>query len=601
MGTTQFLFQAFVYLAAAVITVPVALRLGFGSVLGYLIAGVIIGPFALDLVSVNTAHVMHFAEFGIVMMLFIVGLELRPSMLWEMRKPLFMVGGLQVVITTLVIFLIAKLYGANTASAIAIGLIFTASSTAIVLQMLQEKGWIKLSTGNTVFAILLFQDIAVIPMLAIFPLLGTISPHAITTHNESTAIVKALVILAVILAIVNGGRYVIRPVFKFIASSKLHETFTALALLLIVATTLLMNYIGLSPAMGAFIAGVVLAESEYKHELEANIEPFKGLLLGLFFISVGTNIDFNVIYNHLSMILKMVVLLIGAKFLVLFCLGKILDKKIKDILLVSLILAQGGEFCFVLISYANQYLIFTDEFSRELVAVVALSMMMTPLIMLIYDKCLLKIFNDGDSPETNVVNQDNQVIIAGFGRVGQIIYRFLLANGFDSTILDLDSQQIDLVSKFGHKVFYGDASRMDLLRLAGLKDAKLLVVAINDGVKALKIATMVRQAYPHIKILIRVRSRTEAYEALNLGFDFDDIYRETFDSALNIARDSLQHLGLSLTNIDSTLQDFKKLDKEGLKAMSPYYKGKMDDEYVNQAKLNREQLERVLKNDLDNA
>lgn len=594
----QIFFQAFIYLLAAVITVPIALRMGFGSVLGYLIAGVIIGPFALKLVSTHTNDIMHFAEFGVVMMLFLVGLELRPSMLWQMRKSLLFTGGLQVILTAIVIFLIAKFCGVNTATSIAIGLIFTASSTAIVLQMLQEKGVVKSEVGNRIFAILLFQDIAVIPMLAIFPILG-VDSQAVSNHQNIDGWIRAVLIIVLLSAIVLGGRYLLRPVFKFIASSKLNEAFTALALLLVVGTTLGMSYVGLSPAMGAFIAGVVLAESEYRHELEADIEPFKGLLLGLFFISVGTNIDFNVIHDNFVLIMAMVFGLVFVKFIVLFTLGKIYNRQTKDIWLVSLILAQGGEFCFVLISYAGQYQLFTSELSRELVAVVALSMVVTPLAMIVYDKVILKLLvSNNNSKDFIAQNQDHKVIVAGFGRFGQIVSRFLLANGITSTILDIDAKHIETARRFGYKVFYGDVSRLDILHLAGIESAQLLVIAIDDGMKAIVSATKVRHKYPHIKILIRVRNRIEAYEAVNSGFSLDEIFRETFDTAVNVAVKSLESFGCSIDDAEYAAKLFREFDEKQLYNMSSRYKGKVDEDYIKQAKINNEQLENILNNDL---
>lgn len=595
MENTQVFFQAFIYLLAAVITVPIAKRAGLGSVLGYLAAGIIIGPFMLALVGSHTESIMHFAEFGVVMMLFLIGLELRPSMLWELRKPLLLTGGLQVVFTALTITLIAKFCGMPSNSALVLGMIFTSSSTAIVLQMLHEKGWIKLNAGNTIFAVLLFQDIAVIPMLALFPLLGT---PATSTHNSFNGWQQALLILIILTIIIGGSKYLLRPVFRFIASSRLNEAFTALALLLIIGVTLAMQYVGLSPAMGAFLAGVILAESEYRHELEADIEPFKGLLLGLFFISVGTNIDFVVIGQHLLLIISLVLALIIIKFLVLFILGKFFCNQVKDNWLISLTLAQGGEFCFVLISYANQNRLLMDELARELIAVVALSMLLTPIIIMLYDKIIApRLENAQMQPESDIVNQENQVIIAGFGRFGQIVARYLLANQIRSTILDIDANQVDTVRKFGHKVFYGDAERMDLLEIAGLAKVRLLVIAIDDSVKAIKIATLVRQTYPQLKILLRVRNRTDVYEALNLGFTSNDIYRETYETALQVAVESYQYLGASKETAITAAQAFRILDEEQLQKMRAYYTGQMNDDYITQARLNSEQLENILQSD----
>ena len=593
MTYTHIFFQAFIYLLATVITVPIAKRIGLGAVLGYLIAGIIIGPYILGLVGTHSDSVMHIAEFGVVMMLFLVGLELRPAMLWELRKPLLLTGGLQVVATIGVITLIAKLFGLDTASAFAVGMIFTSSSTAIVLQMLNEKGWIKLEAGSTIFAVLLFQDIAIIPMLAFFPLLST---KAASISTGVSGIEQTILIILLITAIIISGRYLVRPIFRFIASSKLHEAFTALALLLVIGIALAMQYVGLSPALGAFLAGVVLAESEYRHELEADIEPFKGLLLGLFFISVGSSINFPLIIQHLALIISLVALLVAVKFAVLFILGKIFHKPLRDNLMISMTLAQGGEFCFVLLSFATQEEILSTNLTRELVAVVALSMLITPLIMLFYEKILEPhLLKDKIIGESDIVDQDNPVIIAGFGRFGQVVGRFMVANGIGTTVLDIDANQVDAVRKFGFKVFYGDAERIEVLNTAGLSKARVLVLAIDDTEAALKIAGMVRHAHPKIKILIRVRSRTNVYDALHQGMLFENIYRETFDSALTMASDTLQALGINAEKADCSALKFKKIDQESLLKMSGLYNnGKMSEDYITQAREHNKELENIL-------
>lgn len=587
-------FQAFIYLLATVIAVPIAKRLGLGSVLGYLLGGVIIGPYGLALVGQNTNDIMHFAQFGVVMMLFLVGLELRPALLWQLKKDLLLTGGLQVILTTLVIGIIAKLFRQDFAAALACGMIFTSSSTAIVLQMLHEKGWIKLEAGSTIFAVLLFQDIAVIPMLAIFPLLGANiknpDPRAFSGWEQ------ALLIIFLILGIIIVSRYLLGPVFRFIANSKLNEAFTALALLLVIGITLSMQYVGLSPALGAFLAGVVLAESEYRHELEADIAPFKGLLLGLFFISVGTNIDFPLIEEHWGLILLLVGILIASKFGVLSFLGNLFKKSLRDNLMISLMLAQGGEFCFVLISFAADKQIFSQMLARELIAVVALSMLITPLIILFYEKLIEPklLTNKNTDREPDVVFQENPVIIAGFGRFGQVVGRFMLANGIGATVLDIDANQVEIVRKFGFKVFYGDAKRLDLLKTAGLEHAKVLVLAIDDTEKALEIARIVRQEYPTIKILLRVRTRTNVYEALDQDINIKDIYRETFNSALNMAVDTLQILGIKEEHARCSGLMFKEIDEMHLMKMAEVYDGKVSEDYISQIRQINKELENIL-------
>lgn len=593
MSYTNIFMQAFIYLLATVIAVPIAKKIGLGSVLGYLLAGIIIGPFALHLVGSHSGHVMHFAEFGVVMMLFLVGLELRPEMLWNLRRSLLVTGGLQVIATITVITVIARLFGQNIASSIAIGMIFTSSSTAIVLQLLNEKGWIKLEAGSSIFAVLLFQDIAVIPMLAIFPLLST------TTAIQSSATLagwqKASLIILLIAGIIIGGRYLIRPVFRFIASSKINEAFTAMALLLVIGTALAMQYVGLSPAMGAFLAGVVLAESEYRHQLEADIEPFKGLLLGLFFISVGASIDFGLIANNLGLILLLVILLMLVKFAVIFILGKIFRTKLRDNLLIAMTLAQGGEFCFVLLSFSSEQHILTQILTNELVAVVALSMLLTPIVMLVYEKILEpRLIQINNTSGHDVKEQDNPVLVAGFGRFGQIVGRFMLANGIGTTVLDIDANQIETMRKFGFKVFYGDATRLELLQIAGISKAKVLVIAINDATSAIKMAHEVRRNYPHLKILLRVQNRINVYEALQDNFASENIFRETFESALQMAGQAYQNLGFAKDHTEKAIDKFRCYDLEQLNILAKLYTGNIDDGYIHQVRKNVSALENVL-------
>lgn len=595
MTYTHIFTQAFVYLLATVITVPLAKRIGFGSVLGYLLAGIIIGPYVLGLVGDNDS-VMQIAEFGVVMMLFLVGLELRPAMLWQLRKPLLLIGGLQVLLTTLVITLIAKLFKLSWVEAFTIGIIFTSSSTAIVLQLLNEKGWIKLEAGSTIFSVLLFQDIAIIPMLAIFPLLGT--PVTNIEHHMMSGWMQAGLILLLLITIIIAGKYLFRPIFRFIANSKLHEAFTALALLLVIGIALAMEFVGLSPALGAFLAGVVLAESEYRHELEADIEPFKGLLLGLFFMSVGSTINFTLIAAHLLLISVLVILLVIVKFSIMFLLGKFFQCKLRDNLMIAMTLAQGGEFCFVLLSYALQEQILSAILVKELVAVVALSMLLTPLIILFYEQILEPLFISGMvEVESDVVEQYNPVLIAGFGRFGQVVARFMLANGIGTTVLDIDANQVDVVRKFGFKVFYGDGQRLELLKQAGLMHAKILVIAIDDTDIALNIAAMVKQAYPKIKIMLRVRNRSNVYQALRQNIEFDHIYRETFDSALHMATDVVKELGIEESRALCSANKFRKFDEDELMHMYTKFDGTINDDYVSYARAHIKELENILNSD----
>ncbi|MEE8043514.1 MAG: monovalent cation:proton antiporter-2 (CPA2) family protein, partial [Thermodesulfobacteriota bacterium] len=553
MDTNSFLFQAFVYLSAAVVSVPIAKRLGLGSVLGYLFAGIIIGPFVFKFVGMETETVLHFAEFGVVLMLFLIGLELQPSRLWKLRGPILGLGGLQVGITTMIIFLIGFLLGLGWKISLAIGLILALSSTAIVLQTLNEKGLIKTEAGQSSFSVLLFQDIAVIPMLAILPLLaapiiGSIGQSGAQIHHGGFGVEalpgwqQAILVAVVIGTIIVVGRFLVRYVFRFIAETRLREIFTAFALFLVIGIALSMQLVGLSAALGTFLAGVVLADSEYRHELESNIEPFKGLLLGLFFISVGASIDFNLLQQEPYLILGLVVGLIVIKLVILFVLGFVFKMSMSQNFLFSFSLAQGGEFAFVLFSFATQNRVIPESISDTLILVVAVSMALTPILMIFNEKLLQPRFSNLDEkPESDTIDEKNIVIIAGFGRFGQIVGRLLHANNIGTTVLDYKPSQIDMVRKFGYKVFYGDASRIDLLHSAGASEAKLFILAIDDKEKALEIAETVKKHFPNLEVLARSFDRRHTYELMNLGVRV--IQRETFNSALELGTSALRHLG----------------------------------------------------------
>ncbi|HLM73392.1 MAG TPA: monovalent cation:proton antiporter-2 (CPA2) family protein, partial [Polyangiaceae bacterium] len=455
------LAQAFIYLLAAIVMVPIAKRLGLGSVLGYLLAGVALGPFALGLIGKEGADVMHFAEFGVVMMLFLVGLELKPELLWRLRRPILGLGGLQVVGTSIAFAGAALAVGHGARPAVAVGLIFAGSSTAIALQSLAEKGLLKSEGGQAAFSVLLFQDIAVIPMLALFPLLAAPGAPGAAAAPGRPGWQQALLVLGAVVVIVVGGRYVMRPVFRFLAETRLREVFTAAALALVIGIALLMGAVGLSPALGTFLAGVVMADSEYRHELESDIEPFKGLLLGVFFIAVGSSIDFSLIASRPLMILGAVAGLMIGKLLILLGIGKVmgLERRARAVLAMSL--AQGGEFAFVLVSFAVQSRVLTTALAGPLVAIVAVSMLLTPLVLLALERVVLPRMSAGlkkeerqhDEPQAH----EGGVVIAGFGRFGQIVGRFLRASGIPTTVLDLDPAMVDLLRRLGLSVHYGDA------------------------------------------------------------------------------------------------------------------------------------------------
>ncbi len=595
MEYKDFFFQAAIYLLAAVLSVPLAKRLGFGSVLGYLIAGIIIGPYMLGMVGENSQDIMHFAEFGVVMMLFLIGLELRPALIWQLRSQIVGLGLLQVVTTTLIFTALFLLFSHTLYTALIMGMILSLSSTAIVMQIFTEKGWLQAPVGQATFSVLLFQDIAVIPMMAIIPLLTLSSkitaPVEHSFITDLNAWQHALLTLGIIIFIVFAGRYLLRPLFRFIAKANLREVFTAASLLIIIANALIMQAIGMSPALGTFLAGVLLAESEYRHELEADVEPFKGLLLGLFFISVGANINFSIVFDDPLTIIKLVALLILAKAIVLYAIAKFFKFNTQDSLLFSLTLAQGGEFCFVLLSHAVLNQVLDPSLANQLVVVVAISMIFTPLMIIFYEKILEPYFiRTQEKKEFDTIEgQKNPVIIAGFGRYGQIIGRLLFANKIKATVLDLDADNIVVIRKFGFKVFYGDASRLDLLHAAGIEQAKLFILAIDDSSKALEIALLVRKHYPHIKILARVRGRTQAYEFLNENFPA--VYRETFDSSLAMAVDALKALGYPAYYAWRSVRFFRKHDEASMQRLFKLYGN--EKEYMDAAKKSRKNLEKA--------
>ena len=499
-----FFFQAFVYLAAAVISVPLANRAGLGSVLGYLIAGTIIGPFGLELIGEEGQDVMHFAEFGVVMMLFLIGLDLQPSLLWRLRSPILGMGGMQVCVTTAILSTIAMVLGLSFQTALAIGMILSLSSTAIVLKTLQERGLIKTAAGQSSFSVLLFQDIAVIPMLAVMPLLAVEAVPAISkAHGEHIgsnwveglpAWGQAFAVIAVISAIIVGGKFLIRPFFRTVARTRLRELFTAASLLLVIGIALLMSRVGLSPALGTFVAGVVLANSEYRHELESDIEPFKGLLLGLFFIAVGASIDFGMILSRPLDIAMLVGGLVIIKFLVLMILGKSFKLGTDQSLLFAFSLAAGGEFAFVLFSFAVQSHVMSQELANIIIGAVALSMALTPLLLLVNAKLIEPRFGtkEKERKEADTIDEDNPVIIAGFGNFGSTVGRLLRANGVGITVLEFDSDKVELLRSLGLKVFYGNAARHDLLHAAGADHAEVLVLALDDHEQILEIVNMVK-------------------------------------------------------------------------------------------------------------
>jgi glutathione-regulated potassium-efflux system ancillary protein KefC len=564
--------MAVIYLAAAIVAVPIAKRLGLGSVLGYLIAGILIGPFAFELVGDQT-DVMHFAEFGVVMMLFLVGLELQPSRLWKLRHSIVGLGGLQVLLTSSLFFVVCYFaLSLRWETALAIGLMLALSSTAIVLQTLAEKGWIKQEAGQSAFSVLLFQDIAVIPILALLPLLAfneitTVSSSHSNLIEHYPVYLQVVISLTAIAAIILAGKYISAPLFRYIAETRLRELFTLFALFLVIVIAVIMQKIGLSPALGTFLAGVVLAESEFRHELEVDVEPFKGLLLGLFFITVGASIDFPLLMAQFSHVMMFVMGLIITKALILYVLAKLFNIKSKQKLLFTLALAQGGEFAFVLLSLTSSLQILTVEQTKITTLVVAISMLMAPLLLMIYEKIISREDNNQqafDEPEQ--IEPAKNVIIAGYGRFGQIIGRLLTAQGYHLSILDHSPSQIELLRRFGNKVFYGDAARQDLLAASGANDAQLLVIAIDDADKVLEIATLAQKHYPHLKIAARAVDRRHAYQLMHIGVT--TFKRETFDSALNLGVEALTLLGNDSADASRAGKIFAQHDEESLTTLA---------------------------------
>ncbi|WP_394185878.1 monovalent cation:proton antiporter-2 (CPA2) family protein [Pseudoalteromonas tetraodonis] len=590
---------ALIYLAAAIVAVPIAKRLGLGSVLGYLIAGILIGPYALGVVGDQT-DIMHFAEFGVVMMLFLVGLELQPSRLWKLRHSILGLGGLQVVLTAAVIFAFCYwFFSMHWQTALAIGLMLALSSTAIVLQSLEEKGWLKQEAGQNAFSVLLFQDIAIIPILALLPLLAFAAPSSSKQISDSIIAgwpvwQQVGVSVGVIAAIIAGGKYVSAPLFRYIAQTHMREIFTIFALFLVVAISLVMHSIGLSPALGTFLAGVVLAESEFRHELEADIEPFKGLLLGLFFITVGASINFELLFNQFSTVVALVALLIVIKAFILFALAVTFKISSKQKLLFTLALAQGGEFAFVLLSVTTTLSILTPEQTSLVTLVVAVSMLIAPLLLMLYEQIQKRSSStkpEFDKPEQ--INTAKHVIIAGYGRFGQIMGRLLHAQGYEITVLDHSPSQIELLRRFGNTVFYGDAARQELLEAAGAHTAQMLVVAIDNPDKTIEIIKLAHKNYPQLKIVARAIDRRHAYQLLNLKVDAFN--RETVDSAINLAIESLQLLGNSKEDAERAGKLFRDHDRASVLQLSELWGD--DASYGVAVRQRMEDLKQVLQQD----
>ncbi|WP_034348905.1 glutathione-regulated potassium-efflux system protein KefC [Noviherbaspirillum massiliense] len=583
--------NALIYLTATVIAVPIAKRLGLGAVLGYLLAGIAIGPWGLRLIS-GVEDILHFSEFGVVLLLFVIGLELDPKRLWSMRRSIFGWGSAQMICVASLLFVVALGAGYDWKIGLIAALGLSLSSTAIALATLEERNLKSTTAGTAGFSILLFQDIAAIPMIAIIPFLGTLPATASTEEGWITAI-KAI---AVIGALVFGGRYLMRPVLRLIAKTDLREIFTAFALLLVIGIGLLMQSVGLSMALGTFLAGVLLADTEYRHALETDLEPFKGLLLGLFFTAVGMSIDFGVLLTQPLLIAALLAVFLTLKIGMLYLLSKFFGIPRGQQALFAFLLSQGGEFAFVVFGAAATAQIFSADTASLLIVVVALSMALTPLLLLIHDRIIQPLFrSERNRPDDRMEPQDNPVIIAGFGRFGQIVGRLLFANRIGVTVLDHDPDQVDLLRKFGFKVFYGNATRIDLLRSAGVARAKVLVVAIDDAEGSLALVDAVRREFPDLKILARARNVTHYYDLMDRGVTV--IERETFEAALQLGRNVLREVGFGAFQARQAAMRFREYNIKSLHAVYPYYKDQ--EQYISLSAQAREELQQMIARDAE--
>lgn len=601
MAAADFLVQSTVFLAAAVVCVPVAKRLGLGSVLGYLIAGMLIGPFVLGFIGKEGQDLMHFAEFGVVIMLFLIGLELEPQKLWRLRKQILGVGLSQVVATSAVIFTAGLVLGLIWQSALTVALALSLSSTAIVLQTLSEKHLMDSEGGQNSFSVLLFQDIAVIPILAILPLLAfrSVAPeHESKTFIEGLPLgLQTVVVLGAVAAIVLAGRYIVVPGLRAIAKSGVRELFTAAALLIVVAIALLMQSVGLSPALGTFLGGVILANSEYRHELESDLEPIKGLLLGLFFIAVGASIDFDLIASNPLLIISLTAALLAVKFTILYLIGRSFRLLTAQNFLFAFALAQAGEFGFVIFSFAAQLGIGDQQTIATGVSIVALSMTVTPLLFIVNEKLIQPRLCDGGQEEAkpaDVVDVKNKVIIAGFGHFGSTVGRFLRANGIEATYVDSNPDQVNLLRKLGFKVFYGDATRADFLRSAGTAEAEIFISSVDDpDVNETIIATL-QKHFPNVSIFARAKNRYDAYEMIDKGLKH--IYREGLDASVRLGVDALRELGMTAYTATRAGQNFMKYDEQGLWALAEHRHDQKA--YISEARARIELSEELLERDM---
>lgn len=619
---SSFLSQAAIYLAAAVVAVPIASRLGLGSVLGYLLAGIVIGP-VIGLVGAETQEIQHFAEFGVVMLLFLIGLELDPRGLWDMRHRLLGLGGLQIALTIALIYAGMLALGQPHSVALALGVILSLSSTAIVLQTLNEKQLMQTNGGRSAFSVLLTQDIAVIPMLALLPLLAmpataTLAPdgsiqrpgdHADDHHGEvALSLVEGLpgwgvtlVTIAAVILVILFGMFALRPLFRFVHLAKLPELYTAFALLIVIGIAVIMEMVGLSPALGAFLGGVVLANSEFRHQMESSIEPFKGLLLGLFFITVGAGINFNLFFNNPLSILGLTFALMFIKGLVLYALTFVFNLKRRDRWLFTLGLAQSGEFGFVLVSFSIQQNVLPGFTGQMTLLVIAFSMLLTPLFFIAYERLATRLGAASTDPEHDEIDDQQPIIVAGVGRFGQVLNRFIKMAGYKTVVLDNNLATIELMRRFGFKGFFGDPTKPELLHAAGLANARVLVVAIDDPEAAVQLVTYAKQQRPDLFVVARATHRTSVYQLQRAGAD--KVVREVFDSSLRAARYVVEHMGIPDFQAQEMEHAFFVKDRQAIRELAelwdPNIPGPQNEAYLKRSQeLNRE-LEATLSEHLD--
>lgn len=597
---SSFLMQSVVYLGSAILCVPIAKRLGLSSVLGYLLAGVVIGPYLLGWTGEQGKDLMHVAEFGVVVMLFLIGLELNPAKLWQLRVAIFGIGTAQVLATSLGLAIAFYFLGQSISVAIVIGLTLALSSTAIVLQSLGEKGQLNTAAGKMSFAVLLFQDLAVIPILAILPLLAIKADPGATAESTLSSIpawLQSISVPLAVFAVVIMGRYIFEPLLKLIAATRLRELIVACALFIVLGIAELMTLVGISPALGAFLGGVLLANSAFRHQLETDLEPFKGLLLGLFFIAVGASMNFGLIASQLTTILSITVGLILFKFMVFYALGYFAKLNTKQRIQFSSTMSQASEFAFVILGLSLQLKITDSALTETLIAVVATSMVLSPLIGLVIENFILPNFDQPTSAKNAFdleIEDNHKVILAGFGRFGSVVGRYLRANGVEATVLDNDPDRVDLLRKLGFKVYYGDATSLEMLEAAGIKNADMLILTLHDKDAVSFIINHVKANYPKIKLFVRAYGRLEAYELLDQGLS--KVYRDSFETALSMGIDVLSALGIRKYSATRAAQKFRQHDEESLPVLAKVRHNR--NIYVKSARERIEDQEDQLKRDM---